>query len=296
MLPAHKQLEQGIAHQTAGRLNEALACLRLAGEAEDAELRVEALRLQAIVHHMRSEWDAALATAARAADEARAHELPDQAAEALNVQAAVHQARGDFDGAIALFDEILASRTSHRVRGLALQNLGSIAAQRGDFETARRHFLASHQLFRRAGYLHGEAVVLNNFGRAAVDTGNFRVAADMLPQALSAARRLGDAELVALTTMNYAEALAGQRELDRASALAGEALAHFTAAGNSWRRVECLRLLGDIRRDRGEPAAAAALYDDALTVATEIGALAEVALLRKRRAAAGGAGGASWGA
>jgi len=294
MLPPHKQLEQGIAHQTGGRLAEALACYRLAAEAaQEPELRVEALRLQAIVHHMRAEWDEALAAAGRAAAAARDAALPDQAAEALNVEAMVHQARGDFAVASELFEQILAVRTSDRVRGAALQNLGSIAAQRGDFDTARQRFLASHQCFRRAGYLRGEAVVLNNFGRAAVDNGNPRVAADMLRQAVSAAKRLGDAELVAITTMNYAEALAGVRDHAQAFPLASAALEHFTAAGNSWRRVECLRLLGDIRRDRGEPAEADEDYRNALTVATSIGALAEIDLLTRRRAALGARGGGS---
>jgi tetratricopeptide (TPR) repeat protein len=240
---------------------------------------------------MRAEWDEALAAAGRAAAAARDAELPDQAAEALNVEAMVHQARGDFAVASELFEQILAVRTSDRVRGAALQNLGSIAAQRGDFETARQRFLASHQCFRRAGYLRGEAVVLANFGRAAVDCGNFRVAVDMLKQAVSAAKRLGNSELAAITTMNYAEALAGLRDFDQAYTLASGALEHFTATGNSWRRVECLRLLGDIRRDRGEVADAEQTYASAIADATAIGAAAELELLHKRRAALGGAAG-----
>ena len=293
MSQPHEHLEQGHTHQTSGRLTQALECYRLAGAgAEEVELRVEALRWQAIVHHMRSEWDAALAAATQGTELAEAANLPELAAEVLNVQAAVHQARGDFARAVALFEQILAGKTSDRVRGAALQNLGSIAAQQGDFDTARQRFLASHQLFKRAGHLRGEVVVLNNFGRAAVDNGNFRVAADMLPQALSAAKRLGDADLVAITTMNYAEALAGLRDLARASTLASQALEHFTATGNSWRRVECLRLVGDIRRDSGDTAQAARHYDDGLAVAAEIGALAELELLTRRRAQLAGGGAA----
>ena len=123
--------------------------------------------------------------------------------------------------------------------------------------------------------------------------GNFRVAVDMLKQAVSAAKRLGNSELAAITTMNYAEALAGVRDHAQAFPLASAALEHFTAAGNSWRRVECLRLLGDIRRDRGEPADADEDYLSALTVATSIGALAEIDLLTRRRAALGASGGGS---
>jgi tetratricopeptide (TPR) repeat protein len=220
-----QHLEQGLSHQTGGRLTEALDCYRLASaSADDAALRADALRREAIVHHMRSEWDAALAAAARAAEVAAAAGLADQAAEALNVTALVHQARGEFAAAATLFERILASTSNSRVRGAALQNLGSVAAQQGDFEIARKHFRASHDCFRRSGYLRGEAVVLINFGAAAVDHGNFRVASDLLPQAIAAARKLGDAELVFLASKNYAEALAGLRELPRAEELARAAL------------------------------------------------------------------------
>jgi eukaryotic-like serine/threonine-protein kinase len=280
---ARQHLEQGLSHQTGGRLTEALDCYRLASAAaDDAALRADALRREAIVHHMRSEWDAALDAAARAAEVAVAAGLADQAAEALNVTALVHQARGEFAAAVTLFERILDSTANNRVRGAALQNLGSVAAQQGDFETARKHFRASHDCFRRAGYLRGEAVVLINFGAAAVDHGNFRVASDLLPQAIAAARKLGDAELGFLASKNYAEALAGLRELPRAEELARGALEHFTATGNAWRRVECLRLLGDVRRDQGDAAEAERHYAAALTLAEEIDAAAEVTRLRDR--------------
>jgi tetratricopeptide (TPR) repeat protein len=286
MHDAHEQLEQGLIHQTGGRLAEALDCYRIADEsAAEPEVRVEALRRQAIVHSMRAEWDAALDVAARAAEVARAASLPDQVAEAVNVTGMVHQARGEFDVAIPLLEQVLGMTTSDRVRGAALQNLGSIAAQRGDFKTARAQFQSSHECFKRAGYLRGEAVLLNNFARAAVDAGNFLVAVDLLRQAMAAAKRLGDAELTALTTMNYAEALAGRRDFEKADALVREALDHFATTRNAWRQVECMRLLGDIHRDRGESAAAGRFYDDALVVASEIGALADIELLRSRRAA-----------
>ena len=290
MPTARHHLQQGLSHQTGGRLTEALDCYRLASAAaDDAAVRADALRWQAIVHHMRSEWDAALDAASQAAEVARGAGLVDQAAEALNITALVHQARGEFAAAVALFEQILDSTGNDRVRGAALQNLGSIAAQQGDFESARKHFRASHECFRRAGYLRGEAVVLINFGAAAVDHGNFRVAVDLLPQAIRAANQLGDAELAFLASKNYAEALAGLRELPRAEELVRAALEHFTTTGNAWRRVECLRLLGDVRRDQGDATEAERHYAAALALAEEINASAEVTRLRDRLAALRGA-------
>jgi tetratricopeptide (TPR) repeat protein len=291
MPDARQQLEHGLKHQTGGRLTEALDCFRLAAgaAADDAALRADALRRQAIVHHMRAEWEAALDAAARAADVARGAGLADHGAEALNVTALVHQARGDFVRAAALYEQILAGTGNDRVRGAALQNLGSIAAQQGDFETARLQFRASHQCFHRVGYLRGEAVVLINFGAAAVDHRNFAVAADLLRQAVHAAKRLGDAELAFLASKNYAEALAGLREFATAEQLTRAALDHFTDTGNAWRRVECLRLLGDLRRDQLDAGAAEEHYRTALALAEQIGAAAEVSRLRERVVAMPGA-------
>jgi hypothetical protein len=102
--------------------------------------------------------------------------------------------------------------------------------------------------FQRVGYHRGVAIAHNNYGRAALEHGNFKLAADLLAQAVASARRTDDSDLVALATMNHAEAIAGLGDLEPAESLASSALAHFTSTGNTWRRVECLRLLGDIAR------------------------------------------------
>jgi tetratricopeptide (TPR) repeat protein len=156
--------------------------------------------------------------------------------------------------------------------GIALQNLGSIAAQRGDFETARHHFLESHACFQRAGYTHGVAFVLNNFGRAALDHANPRIAQPMLEDALGAARRIGDHDLVAVVTYNLAEAALGLGETDGAAALLDTAQASFSAAGNRVREVECMGLRGELAERLGDVPAAVQHYERACAIATEIDA------------------------
>jgi hypothetical protein len=56
-------------------------------------------------------------------------------------------------------------------------------------------------------------------------------------------------------------------------------MAYFAEAGNSWRQVECLRLLGDIAKQRGASDDAQRLYQEGLRLARDIGAAAEVAKL-----------------
>jgi tetratricopeptide (TPR) repeat protein len=280
----YEHLDAGVIAERQGALDDALAHFRAAAEADDPWLRSDALRRQASIHRNRSEWDAALALARRAVSVAAEASLVDQEAEARNAEALVHLARGEFETATAAFERVLASCNDPRIRGMALQNLGSIAAQQGTWDTARHHFNASVKCFQTAGYERGVAIAQNNYGRAALDHGHFKLAANLLAEAVWSANRTGDRDLVALATLNHAEAIAGTGDLERAVRDAEAALAHFTSAGNAWRRVECLRVLGDMARQGGEPDAARAKYLEAEALARDIGAHLELALIEKRLA------------
>lgn len=287
--PAQQRLIDGLRHQKSGRLVQALDAYRAAEqEAQEPAVRSEALRRQSSVYRMLAEWEMALDRAREAADIARAAKLPEQMGDALNAEAGVYIARGQYPQATSFLDAILRTTDDARIRGVALQNLGAIAAQSGDFETARRHFLASHECFQEAGYVWGQALVLNNFARAALDHGNFMVAASMIENAVGAARRVQDQDLLALATLNHAEAIAGLRDHARAEELANAALTYFSSAGNLWRKVECLRLLGDIADQQGNAMRARSLYREGLGLAREIGAAVEVAQLEKRLDGSGG--------
>jgi hypothetical protein len=53
-------------------------------------------------------------------------------------------------------------------------------------------------------------------------------------------------------------------------------------AGNRWRRVECLRLLGDINRRDGQPDIAERCYSQGLELARELGVHLEITRLEER--------------
>jgi hypothetical protein len=53
-------------------------------------------------------------------------------------------------------------------------------------------------------------------------------------------------------------------------------------AGNRWRRVECLRLLGDINRRDGQAEIAQRCYTQGLELARELGVHLEIARLEDR--------------
>jgi tetratricopeptide (TPR) repeat protein len=279
---AVEALQRGMAHRNSGDLDAALSLFHAVAASPDAALSSAGWRHVAGVYCLRSAWDDAVAAARRAATLAQETGLRELYAEALNAEAIAYQLQGDWDRAVPLLEQMLEVTADHKGQGIALQNLGSIAAQRGDFETARRYFMRSHQSFRMAGYTHGVAFVLNNFARAALDHGNPRVAQPLLSDALGAARRVGDHDLVALVTRNLAEAAIVMGELERAGTLLDEAEAVFAAAGNRVREVECLRLRGELAERAGDAAAAARQYEAAYALAREVGAIQEMARLGGR--------------
>jgi tetratricopeptide (TPR) repeat protein len=277
-------LAEGVALQKAGMLAQALR--RFVESASDPDPRVaaEALRRQASIHRLNSRWPEAIAAARASAELARKHGHVDLEAEALNAEAIVYQVRGAFDDAVPLLERVLelAGSAHPKIRGNALQNLGAIAAQRGDFPAARVRFLEAADSFRKAGYAWGEANVLNNFARAALDYGNFTLASDMLRSAHGAACRVGDKDLISLSLMNLAEATLGLGDPRQAQEQAEEALMFFSAADNAPRQIECLRILGDIFHAQSMADASVSCWEQALQLATEHEATSEVRKLRQR--------------
>jgi tetratricopeptide (TPR) repeat protein len=280
----YDELDAAVIHEREGAMDDALAHYRAAEALAGADpwLMSEVLRRQAYLHHARSEWETSLDLARRAASTAADAKLSDQQAEALIAMAWVHVARGAYDEAVPELERVATLTEDHRITGLALHNLGAIAAERGNWELARAQFMESVRRFRAADYQRGVAFAHNNYGRAALDHGNYVLAADLLQQAVFSAKMAADPDLLALATMNVAEALGGTGELERAEQMAKEALAHFTSAGNGWRRVECERLLGDLERRGDRESAAREWWSSALETARTIGAQLEVVKLEER--------------
>ena len=276
-------LHEGIRREMGGALDDARRMYQRAlDDSDDPHVTAESLRRLADVHRAQCRWDDALEAARRSAVAAEAAGLRDRVAEAINAEASVHLSRSDFAAATPLFERVLALAEDDRLRGIALQNLGAVLAQTGDLPEAERRFAESYDAFRRAGYTRGEALALNNQGRAALDRGAPMESADLLGQALALARAVQDTDLIALVSLNLAEALAAGGELEAAEELLSSALGFFATNGNEWRRVECLRLLGDLLRRRGEDATAVRCWQQGLDVARRIGARLEERALAER--------------
>jgi predicted negative regulator of RcsB-dependent stress response len=288
MPDARELLDEGLRLEKAGALDRSLDQYRAALEAAiDPATEAEAWRRQAHVHRTRCEWELAFAAARRSAAIAHAAGLRDLLAEALNAEAAVYQSCGDFDPARELYERILEETGDQRIRGVALQNLASLCGMQDDMAAAERYFREAHECFERTGYEWGTAHVLNNLGRVSFEQGHFDAAEDFLLRSLEKAKLLGDLDLLALARLNYGEVLLQRGDYDAVEEEVSAAVGHFTAAGNQWRRIDCLRLLGDLNARTQKVDIAQRFYTAALRVAEEIGAKIEQRQIGQRLAQLG---------
>lgn len=285
MPDASELIEEGIRYERGGALDKALKSYQAAFEySPSSRLTAEALRRQADVYRTQCAWDEAFAAARRSAEVARKANLPDLHADALNAEASIHLTRGEFEPAAAIYHSMLAGNATDRVRGIALQNLGLIAARQGELTQAEHHFRESSECFQRCGYGRGAVIALNNYAAVAIDRKDWDLAARIGDDAIKAARGVGDLELVAIAMLNAAEANAGRGNYAEAEELAGTALGYFGVSDNKWRRVRCLLLLGDMNLRQSDTAGARRSFEIGLKLAEEIEASAEIDLFRTRLA------------
>lgn len=286
MSEGNELIADGVRAERAGALERALHAYRAAVDAaEDADTRADALTHQADVHRTRCEWDDALAAASQAQAVARAAGLESREMEAIIAEANILMARGLFDEAAGKFDWIAARTADPRLRGIALQNLGSICAQSGQPRAAARAFSESLGNFHKAGYTRGEVMALNNLGRLAIDIQEYGEAKELLERALSLARDIEESEAAAMASLNLGWVLCHDGALDRAQDLAMAALGYFAECGNRYREIECMRLIGEINDRCEDPQNAARCFELAIALAEQIGSDPERRVSQDRLAA-----------
>lgn len=279
-------IADGVRAERAGALDRALDAFRTVCEtSSDPDLCAQAYTHEADVRRAQCDWAGATEAARKAQGIAWDADLAERYLESLNAEANILSARGRFDEARPILERVVAGATDPRLRGIALQNLGTILAQSGQRGAAERSFAESLGNFHKAGYERGECIALNNLGRLALDGGDSARARPLLERAFRIAQHLEDLDLAALAGLNLGWSLCATGELDRAQDHAMEALGYFAGCENRWREIECFRLIGDINARCEDYANAERCYGLALTYAEQIDCAPEVRATRERIAA-----------
>jgi non-specific serine/threonine protein kinase len=154
---------------------------------------------------------------------------------------------------------------------MALQVLGSVARERGEYERAVARHQESLALWRELEDKRGIARSLNLLGFAAWLHGDFRETRECCETALSLFREQGDKEGVVWALLNLAHIAHYAGEGARAAELGGEALALSREVGFKEGIAWSLHLLGDAARARGDAGEAAGLLRGSLELHHELG-------------------------
>ncbi len=282
-------LADGIRYERGGVVNRARECFETVARhvAEDPQSAAEAWWRLANLHRLHSQWNEALSASRTSAALAREHGFDNTEADALNIEGAVWFTRGDYDLARPLFARVLELARTDATRAKALQNLGGIAGEEREFDTAEKLFLQSREAYRAAGDARGEAVSLLNIGRLQSERGFPAEARDTLEAAVAAARQTGDLEMHAAALLNLGIAF-GELGL---AAIAEErittAYGQFTIADIPVQRVRCLIQLAAIASARGESSSAQVCLLHAQSVAATAALPRELRLIDQQLSALG---------
>jgi tetratricopeptide (TPR) repeat protein len=232
---------------------------------------------------------------------------PELAAETLNLLGGIARMHGEIDNAVQFVRESLALYQAYGNRSgaaAAYANLGILAANQRDHETALGHFTLSLNLREALGDSLGIAISRINLGQLELNRGRFAEAMQQLGRAAERARHAEAAPLLAqsLSNLGHAQALSGQHPVAVVTLDEAETVATAYGLKNAlceidWKRADCLAETGDLAA--AERAAVAALALAREVNSADLRSEAQRALARALRLSGNPAGavehaGAAW--
>lgn len=250
--PWRQHLDAGAACEHSGMTDQALVAYGDALEAATTPAeRAEAHVRVACLQRTRSQWDDVRKHATIALELAHECGSDDLAAEAINVEVGMHILRGELDDAAVRSERALTLCRSPRLRGITLQNQGTIAGRRGDMSAARARLEESIAAFREVGYELGITYSLVNLAVVAQDAGELNRALDLGNKAIAASRAIQADNLLLTAVQNQAHVMVRLGWFDKAQTMLTEAFGFFTTARNVIRQAECLEIMGELNSMRG---------------------------------------------
>lgn len=203
-----------------------------------------------------------------------------------------YQRQGIYPEALASYEQALAcyrsagqsaaapdTGTSASPRGEAdaLDHLGQLREQTGEYAAARTHYEQALALYRAGGDLAGEAIACGHLGNVSWFSGDLADARTRWEQALALMRRIGDRGGEGRYLRNLGLILWQSGEPEQALAYHRQALRRFESAQAIDLMVECYHGIGDVQYVTGQTGAALESYERALELARSAGLRQSVA-------------------
>jgi predicted ATPase len=204
-----------------------------------------------------------------------ADEPSEARANALNMVGILAGEQGEFDAARKKFEGALAdarSTNSTRVISSALVNLGNLAFFSGELDQARDLYKESIEYFESLGDLRGQALAKENVGLMALTAEDVPEAVTWLTAARDLAREVGDDRELAAASRSLAAAMVELGEPTQATSLLGESLALARELGEPHGIAVCLDTFAGLAATTGEVERAAMLFGASDAVRASIGA------------------------
>jgi predicted ATPase/DNA-binding SARP family transcriptional activator len=205
--------------------------------------------------------------------------VPDEPSEAranaLNMVGILAGEQGEFDAARERFEAALAdarATESTRVISSALVNLGNLAFFGGELDQARDLYKESIEYFESLGDLRGQALAKENVGLMALTAEDVPEAVTWLTAARDLAREVGDDRELAAASRSLAAAMIELGEQGQATSLVGESLALARELGEPHGIAVCLDTFAGLAATSGEVERAATLFGASDAVRASIGA------------------------
>jgi predicted ATPase/DNA-binding SARP family transcriptional activator len=196
-------------------------------------------------------------------------------ADAINMVGILTAEQGEFGAAEARFKAALEEAQavgSTRVVSSALVNLGNLAFFAGDHDAARELYKQSIEHFEATDDLRGQALAKENIGLMALTAEDIPEAVKWLTDALELAREGGDDREIAAAARSLAAAKVELGETTEAKELLAESLVVARDIGETHGIAVCLETYAGAAASSNDPARAAKLFGAGDTVRGSIGA------------------------
>jgi non-specific serine/threonine protein kinase len=196
-------------------------------------------------------------------------------ADALNMLGILAAEQGDFETSKANFKAALEEARavgSTRVMSSALVNLGNMAFYAGELDAARLLYKESIQYFETLGDIRGQALAKENIGLMALTSENIPEAVTWLTASLELAREGGDDREIAAAARSLAAAMVESGEQAQATDLLDESLAFAREIGETHGIAVCLETFAGLAATAGDGERAAKLFGASDAVRASIGA------------------------
>lgn len=167
--------------------------------------------------------------------------------------------------------ELYQALQDHFGQALALENLGSLAAVRGDFDVAIAMYTDCLALRRQLDHKPGVAAAARALSQLLLRHGAYAVANELQAESLQIERQLGHSDRIARTLEAVAELASQQGDFERAWSTLTEAAALYRELGDDASLARSLSLKGDVATARGDVAGATIVHRQAYAAAQRWG-------------------------